>query len=59
MNGCNSFGNCDCIIWILILLLCCGGCGNNGYSSGCGCILPLIVVLCCCCGCGNNYGGKC
>lgn len=64
-NNCNngnvgySGGGCDCLIWILILLICCGGCGGNRHSDcGCSCILPIIVLLCCCGGCGGS-GYKC
>lgn len=50
-NECSNGGfNC---LWLIILLLCCGGCGNGcGASTGkcdCGCIIPVIVALCCCC----------
>ncbi|MBO5925442.1 MAG: hypothetical protein J6Q52_04225 [Clostridia bacterium] len=54
MNGFNGQMGCDCIVWILILLLCCGnGCGS--MSNNCGCILPIILLLLCsgCCGCGH------
>ena len=53
-------------IWIILLLLCCGGngncfnddcgCGNNG--CGCGmdnsCIWIILLLLCC----GGNFGGN-
>ena len=69
-NGCNNNnglmgGSC---IWIILLLVFCGGCGNGmggilGGNSGCGCdndnngccdILILILLLSCFCG--NNKG---
>ena len=40
-NGGISNGNNSCL-WIILLLICCGGCGNglglnNGCGNGCGC----------------------
>ncbi|MCI5994727.1 MAG: chorion class high-cysteine HCB protein 13 [Blautia sp.] len=62
-NSCNNsgcgFGN-NWILWIIILLSCCG---NNGCGNGCGfggdncCIIIVLLLLC---GCGNNgscFGG--
>lgn len=62
-NGCNGNGlfnfwggngNCSFILWILILLACCGnndgcGCGNNDNNY---CLILLILL--CCGGCGNG-----
>lgn len=53
---CANNSGCNCL-WLLILLMCCGGCNsgcNAGTSnSGCGCnIIPILVALCCC-GCNN------
>lgn len=52
-NECSNGGfNC---LWLIILLLCCGGCGGSCNSCStskgcdCGCIIPVIVALCCCC----------
>ncbi len=65
-NNCgNTFGNNGCNwIWIILLLSCCGGCGNNGIlggnSCGCGCDNNnnscewLIWILLISCFCGNN-----
>ena len=40
-SGFCAFGNsCNCILWIIILMCCCGnnGCGNScGCDTGCGC----------------------
>lgn len=56
----NGFSN---IIWIILLLSFCGGCGNNGNgislfggdnNSGCENLILLLLVLSCCCG-NNNY----
>ena len=35
-NGTSLFGgsSCNCILWIIILMCCCG---NNGCGNGCGC----------------------
>ncbi len=46
--------SCCSIIWILLLLSCCGGDGY-GFGNGCGndsCIW-IILLLLCCGGCGN------
>lgn len=62
-NGCNNgFGGCESIIWLIILLSCCGGNGWGNFGSGCGCgdnngcnnILWILILLCCCGG--NNCG---
>ena len=57
--GCNDGGCNNSIIWIILLLSCCGGCGNNGsFLSGNGCgndsCLWIILLLLCCGGCGGN-----
>ncbi len=67
--GCNECGNnnggCGSILWIIILLSCCGnGFGGNGCGNGCGnngfggdsCILIIILLLCCG---GNDCGFGC
>lgn len=52
----NCTGGCDCCsILLLIMLLQCCGCGNNGCSIDI-CSLLLILALC---GCGNGHGGMC
>lgn len=70
-NERSGFGNNSCL-WIILLLFCCGGCGNGcGNNNGCGdnCIW-LILLLCCCggfggcgnnnsCGCGHGFGDGC
>ena len=55
--GCNEVSNgcCGSIIWILILLSCCGN-GNGLFGgNGCGCgdnnCLWILLLLCCCGGC--------
>lgn len=64
-NGTSLFGgsSCNCILWIIILMCCCG---NNGCGNGCGCgnndNCWIIVVLLLLCGnngfgCGNGCGG--
>ncbi|MBC8628385.1 chorion class high-cysteine HCB protein 13 [Blautia stercoris] len=60
-SGCGlgrCFGDCNSIIWILLILCCCGngnngcGCGqHNGYGNDCNCIIILLLLLC---GCGGN-----
>lgn len=49
------------MIWLIILMSCCGGCGNGffGGNDGCGggnSCLWLILLLCCCGGNGNGNG---
>ncbi|MEY8573032.1 hypothetical protein AALD01_01280 [Oscillospiraceae bacterium 21-37] len=45
-------GGCSWIIIIVLILLCCGGCGNFGsYNNGCNCGND-----CGCNGCGGNCG---
>ena len=59
-NERSGFGNNSCL-WIILLLFCCGGCGNgfSGNNNGCGdsCIwinpagilffrLPIFVLVC-------------
>ena len=45
----------------ILLLLCCGGCGN-GWSNGNGCgndsCLWIILLLIFCGGCGNGFGNN-
>ncbi|MBR1867793.1 MAG: chorion class high-cysteine HCB protein 13 [Clostridia bacterium] len=50
-----GFGNDNCCLWILIILLIVCLCGN-GFLTGifdklcnCGCLLPILLVLLCCC----------
>ena len=56
-NGCND------ILWLILLLCCCGGggdcgCGNGCYDKkGCDCcdfILLYMLINCLGCGCGNG-----
>lgn len=58
--GCNSgFGNNSCL-WIILLLIFCGGCGSFGRSGDCGCgndsCLWIILLLLFC---GGNGCGCC
>ena len=56
-----SGGNNSCL-WIILLLIFCGGCGNGcgRMSDGCGCgndsCLWIILLLLFCGGCGNGCG---
>ncbi len=54
-NECGMSGGCDCL-WIILLLLCCGGNGFKSCGSGCN-IIPILVALSCC-GCGYGCGCK-
>ena len=48
-----DFGGCDCL-WLILLLMCCGGLGNNcGGSCSCN-ITPAVVALRCCAGGGKS-----
>ena len=59
--GCENEGGCSSILWLIILLSCCGGCnggfgfgrGNCGNGYGCESII-IIILLLCCCGNGNS-----
>lgn len=55
-NGCGSgFGGDNCCWLILILLFCCGGCGNGSNFGGNGnSCWWIILLLLCCGGCGNE-----
>lgn len=63
--GCNDNGcGCNSIIWIILLLSCCGnngsvfggnGCGNDGCGNN-SCIWIILLLLCCGNnGCGNGF----
>ena len=61
--GCNNEGcGCSSIIWLIILLSCCGNGGNNfgfgnngcGGNDGCGCLWIILLLLFCGGGCGGN-----
>lgn len=53
------FNNCgcgnDCLMIILLLSCCGGGCGNSCGSSNCGCGCARDNG----CGCGNSCGNSC
>jgi hypothetical protein len=59
-NGRNGLfgGGCNSCIWILLILICCGG---NGFGCGgddnCSCIIWILLILCCCGGNNNNGNG--
>ena len=50
-NERSGFGNNSCL-WIILLLFCCGGCGNgfSGNNNGCGASCIWIILLLFCCG---------
>ena len=62
--GCSNDNGCGCnnIIWIILLLGCCGGCGNGNGSflggNSCSEAIWIILLLCCCGGCGGNNNGN-
>lgn len=63
--GCNN-GGCDnnSCLWIILLLIFCGGCGNGMGRRGdnCGCdnsCIWIILLLIFCGGCGNGLFGRC
>ena len=47
-------------LWIILLLIFCGGCGGSRMGDGCGCgndsCLWIILLLIFCGGCGNGCG---
>lgn len=61
-GGCNcNEGGCGSILWIILLLCCCGN-GNSGFlgsNNGCGndsCLWIILLLFFCGGGCGNNNG---
>ena len=56
-NECGFGGGNDCL-WIILLMLCCGGCKSSCGCGGCN-LIPILVALSCC-GCGgcNDCGCK-
>ena len=63
--GCenNSGMGCNSIIWIILLLCCCGnGNGLFGGRNDCGCdnnMFIIIILLFCCNGNNSLFGGCC
>ncbi len=60
-NGCGcgndcGFANNSCL-WIILLLICCGGYGNGCGGYGNDSCLWIILLLICCGGLGNGCGG--
>ncbi|MGN0291341.1 MAG: chorion class high-cysteine HCB protein 13 [Lachnospiraceae bacterium] len=59
--GCDNERGCNSIIWLIILLSCCG-CGNNGLFGGNDCnnnsCIWIIILLLFCCN-GNDCGFGC
>ncbi len=50
-RDCGGCGNDSCSLLFLILLLqCCGGCGMKGINVDCGTILFLLLLSNCGCG---------
>ena len=58
--GCENVNGMSSCLWIILLLACCGGCGNGFNGNGCGndSCLWIILLLCCCGGFGNGFGGS-
>ena len=58
--GCDDRNGCSSIIWILLLLCCCGNghgfFGGDGCGNGCDSIWIILLILCCC---GNGHGFGC
>ncbi|HJC09555.1 MAG TPA: chorion class high-cysteine HCB protein 13 [Candidatus Blautia ornithocaccae] len=52
-------GGCSCIIWILLLLSCCGNGNTFSGNDGCSDSSCLILILLLLCGCGNGCGNGC
>lgn len=63
-NSCDGGNGCSCIIWIILILFCCGG--NNGFGGfgnscggdDCGCIIWILLILFLCGGNGFGCGGN-
>ncbi|MFR8623249.1 chorion class high-cysteine HCB protein 13 [[Ruminococcus] torques] len=59
--GCGCENGMSSCLWIILLLACCGGCGNmnSGCGNGCGndsCLWIILLLLFCG---GNSFGGGC
>ncbi len=59
--GCENGNGMSSCLWIILLLACCGGCGNmnSGCGNGCGndsCLWIIRLLLFCG---GNSFGGGC
>ncbi|MCD8011193.1 MAG: chorion class high-cysteine HCB protein 13 [Lachnospiraceae bacterium] len=55
--GCDSGNSCSSLIFILLILFCCGGCGNGCGENGMNCdawIIILLLLFCC-----NGNGNGC
>ena len=59
--GCENGNGMSSCLWIILLLACCGGCGNGFNGNGCGndSCLWIILLLCCCGGFGGGNGCGC
>ena len=57
-SGVSTLGGNNSCLWIILLLICCGGLGRNGDGCGCGCgdnsCIWIILLLLCCGGCGDG-----
>ena len=42
---------------LLLIVLCCGGCGDGGLCGNNQCLALLLIVLCCGCGSNSNFQG--
>lgn len=61
-GDCCGFGGNNSCLWIILLLIFCGGCGG-GMRSGCGndsCLwIILLLIFCGGCGFGDGCGCDC
>ena len=60
--SCESGNGCSSLIWLILILSCCGGSGM-GFGGGCGdscgggndsCMWIILLLLCCSGGCGGS-----
>ena len=54
---CGENNGCGNLIWLFLILSCCGGNNGSFFNNGSGCdnILPLLLILCCCGGNGSSF----
>lgn len=63
-NGLRGGNDCSWLIFLILILCCCGNNGTNGFlggrddcngsDNGCGFIFIILILLCCCGG--NGFG---
>lgn len=54
-GGCNNIGGGNSCLWLILILIFCGGCGNgigggfmNDGDCGCNSLIWILLILCFC-----------